>query len=137
MQWSDIQFSPTERTLRQFAGLCLLVFGLLAIFETIVRHRSGLALVYGFVALVVGPLGLFRPQAVRPIYVGWSVLAFPIGWVVSSTILALLFYGMFTPLALVFRAFGRDVLARRHPDVRTYWTPKPAARNLRDYFRQS
>jgi hypothetical protein len=137
MQWSDIQFSPTDRTLRQFAGICLLVFGLLAVLDTTIRHRPGLTLVYGLVALLVGPLGLIRPQAVKPIYVGWSVIAFPIGWVVSSAILALLFYGVFTPMAIVFRLLGRDVLARRHPDARTYWAPKPGARDLRAYFRQS
>ena len=137
MQWSDIQFSPTDRTLRQFAGICLLVFGLLAVLDTTIRHRPGLALAYGLIALIVGPIGLVKPQAVRPIYVGWSVIAFPIGWVVSTAILALLFYGIFTPMAVVFRLIGRDVLVRRHTNARTHWAPKPAARNLRDYFRQS
>jgi hypothetical protein len=137
MQWSDIQFSPADRTLRQFAGILLVVFGLLSGFEAIVRHRPQLALVYGLVALLVGPVGLFRPRAVRPIFVAWSVLAFPIGWLVSTTILALLFYGLFTPIALVFRVRGRDLLARHRPDVQTYWTPKPAARDPREYFRQS
>jgi hypothetical protein len=137
MQWSDIQFSPPDRTLRQFAGICLIVFGSLSAFEVMVRHRPQLALVYAVVALTVGPLGLMKPRAVRAIYVGWTVLAFPIGWLVSTTILALLFYGIFAPIALAFRLFGRDPLARRHTDVQTYWRPKPAARGMREYFRQS
>jgi hypothetical protein len=137
MQWSDIQFSPTDRTLRQFAGIWLVVFGLLSAVEMAVRHRPQHALAYVIIALTVGPLGLLRPRMVRPVFVGWSVLAFPIGWLVSTTILALLFYGIFTPMALVFRLAGRDVLTRRHSDVQTYWKPKPAARGMRDYFRQS
>ena len=137
MQWSDIQFSPSDRTLRQFAGILLVVFGLLSGFEAMVRHRPQLALLYAVVALTVGPVGLVRPRAVRGIYVGWSVLAFPIGWLVSTIILGVLFYGLFTPIAYVFRMAGRDVLARRRPDVQTYWTPKASPRDMREYFRQS
>ena len=40
------------------------------------------------------------------------VLAFPIGWTVSQVILLLMFYGLFTPIGLVFRLIGRDPLQR-------------------------
>jgi hypothetical protein len=137
VQWSDIQFSPSDRTLRQFAGLFLLVFGALAVVESVVRHRPTLAIVYLTLALVVGVVGLIVPRAVRYVYVGWSILAFPIGWFVSTVVLGVLFYGVFTPIGLAFRASGRDVLARRRADVESYWRPKPAARSSREYFRQS
>jgi len=137
MQWSDIQFNPSEKTLRQFGGLFLIVFGVLAIFEALVRHHPRLALVYGALSLVLGPLGLIRPAALRPIWVAWSVVAFPIGWAVSMVFLAMLFYGLFTPIALVFRMMGRDPLTLRPAKVRSYWRPKVAARDKRQYFRQS
>jgi hypothetical protein len=137
MQWSDIQFSPNDRTLRQFASLFLLVFGGLAIVEATVRHRPMLAILYGALAIVVGSLGVIVPRAVRYVYVGWSVVAFPIGWLVSTVVLGVLFYGVFTPIGLAFRASGRDVLARRRTDVDSYWRPKPAAGSSREYFRQS
>ena len=137
MQWSDIQFNPSEKTLRQFAGLFLLIFGALAAVEVLVRHRPALALVYGVLAAVVGPLGLVAPRAIKPLWVGWSVVAFPIGWVVSTVILGVLYFGVFTPIGLVFRLLGRDALGLRRADVQTYWKPRPAARNQREYFRQS
>ena len=141
MQWSDIQFNPSEKTLRQFAGLFLVIFGVLALVESQYRHRPQLALVYGALAVVVGPLGLLRPQFVRPIWVGWSVVAFPIGWAVSTVFLALLFFGLFTPIGLLFRLFGRDALAirktERNTERTTYWLPRSAAKDMRHYFRQS
>jgi hypothetical protein len=137
VQWSDIQFSPADRTLRQFSGIFLVVFGALAVVEATVRHRPQLAVVYAILALTIGSLGLIWPRAVRGLYVGWSVVAFPIGWVVSTAMLGVLFYGLFTPIGLAFRAFGRDVLARRRTQVQSYWRPKPAARTSREYFRQS
>ena len=137
MHWSDIQFSPNDRTLRQFSGLFLLVFGALAIIEATVRHRMPLAIVYAILALVVGSLGLVRPRLVRWVFITWSVIAFPIGWLVSTVVLGVLFYGVFTPIGLVFRASGRDVLLRRPASVTSYWRTKPAARTSREYFRQS
>jgi hypothetical protein len=137
MQWSDVQFNPGERTLRQFAGLILIVFGLLAIIEVEFRHRPQLALIYALLAVIVGPAGLLIPRAVRPIWIAWSVVAFPIGFVVSTLVLAVLFYLVFTPIGLAFRLTGRDVLALRRPDTRTYWKPRAAARDKREYFRQS
>lgn len=137
MQWSDIQFNPSEKTLRQFAGLFLVVFGVLAVIESQLRHRPQFALVYAALALTIGPLGLARPGAIRPLWVAWSVVAFPIGWLVSTVFLAVLFFGVFTPIGFFFRMGGRDTLALKRADVRTYWRAKPAAKNKQQYFRQS
>ena len=38
-------------------------------------------------------VGATLPSANRPIYVGWMVLAFPIGWTVSQAMLGLMFDG--------------------------------------------
>jgi hypothetical protein len=52
-------------------------------------------------------------------------------------VLGLLYYGIFTPLALVFRLKGRDPLMRfRRPETQSYWIPKPAITDLRRYYRQ-
>jgi hypothetical protein len=102
------------------------------------NDRLILALVLLGLAVTIGPLGLLKPHAIRPIFVGWMCLAFPIGWVVSHVVLACVYYGVFTPISVCFRLIGRDALARRHrPDRSTYWTPKPAAHDVRSYFRMS
>ena len=137
MRWSDIPFDPSRATLRQFAVLWLVFFGGLALWQGLVRAQTGLATICAALALTIGPIGLIRPGWIRPIYVGWMVLAFPIGWTVSQVMLALMFYGLFTPIGLVFRLLGRDALHRtRRPGVESYWAPKPAPAGPRSYFRQ-
>src|SRR6516225_6231497 len=117
MRWSDIQLDPSRATLRQFAGLWLLFFAALALWESLVRGRMGWAAVFALLAATIGPLGLTRPTWIRFIFVGWMVLAFPIGWTASQIILAALFFGLFAPIGLVFRVIGRDALRRsRHPE---------------------
>lgn len=137
MRWSDITFTPSSRTLRQFAGAWLGVFAGLACWHGLWRQRPALALVFAGLAVAVGLLGLVKPQSVRTVFVAAQVVAFPVGWAVSHLLLGILFYGVFTPLGLFFRLVGRDVLRRqRQPEAATYWTPKPAATDLRSYFRQ-
>ena len=87
--------------------------------------------------MTAGPLGLLWPRLIQPVYVGWMVLAFPIGWTVSQAMLVVMFYGLFTPIALLFRLIGRDPLHRvRRPGLETYWSPKPSSTDLRSYFKQ-
>jgi hypothetical protein len=137
MQWSDISFAPPLRVLRQFAALWLLFFAALACWQGLLEGNGTTALVLTGLALAIGPLGLLRPQVVRPLFVGWMVLAFPIGWMVSRILMVLLFYGVFTPVGLVFKLMGRDALSRRYqPDKDTYWSPKAAPAGARSYFRQ-
>jgi hypothetical protein len=136
MQWSDISFTPSVRTLRQFAGLWLFVFALLSCAQALVRHNFGLAALFGVFALAVGVPGLIKPMLIRPVYVAAMLVTFPIGWAVSKLLLACLFYGIFTPVALLFKLIGRDVLVRRHPSTtETYWTVKCMPTEPRGYFR--
>jgi hypothetical protein len=137
MQWSDIPLDPPRKTLRQFAGLWLAFFGGMALWQALVKGRPTLGLSIAGLAVVVGVAGLTRPDWMRFIYVGWMILAFPIGWTVSQVMLALMFFGLFTPIGLVFRLIGRDPLQRNRPTGReSYWQPKPTPDDLRRYFKQ-
>jgi hypothetical protein len=114
------------------------IFGALACWHEFGRGQHVAAAVLAILAVVLGPVGLVWPQRLRWGYVVWMMAAFPIGWVISHLVLAILFYGVFTPLALVFRLVGRDPL-RRFPshDGDSYWTPKPMPVDARSYLRQS
>jgi hypothetical protein len=137
MRWSDIQFDPPRRTLRQFAGLWLVCFGALGLWHALVRGQTTVGLVLVSLALAVGLVGLILPGCMRFIYVGWMVLAFPIGWTVSQIVLAVVFFGLFTPIGLIFRLLGRDLLHRKpYPELESYWVAKPAPAGPRRYFQQ-
>jgi Saxitoxin biosynthesis operon protein SxtJ len=136
MQWSDISFNPPSRTLRQFAGLWLIFFGVFACVHGLMRHNEITAVVLAILAVVVALPGLVWPQLVRPVYVAASVLTFPIGWTVSKIILACMFFLVFTPVGIVFRLIGRDLLKlRRQPAAATHWIPKDLSSDPRSYFR--
>ena len=64
-------------------------------------------------------------------------LAGPIGIVVSHVVLALIYFGLFMPIALVFRVIGRDPLHRRfEPEAQSYWVERGGAPAAKRYFQQ-
>ena len=137
MQWSDVTRAPSPKMLRQFAALFLIVFLGLAGW----RWHGGRTDVWtqgmAIVAVVVGAAGLAVPALVRPIYTGWMIAAFPIGWTVSRLALALTFFGVVTPMGWIFRITGRDALMLRRRAVPSYWSPKTKVADGREYFRQT
>lgn len=137
MTWADVDLHPSHRVLRQFAAAWLLVLGGLGADQWFLRgnSRGGIALV--LVALVVGAIGVLRPHAIRWLFVGCTVAAFPLGWIVSQVMLLVLFVGVVTPVALFFKLTGRDRLWRRRmPERSTYWKPKTPVHDVRRYLRQ-
>ncbi len=127
---------PTDRMLRQFSALWIVAFLIVA--ARLVTHQHGqIAAAVAVVTVAIGLIGLIWPRAVRPVFFGSLLVTYPIGWVVSHVILAILFYGLFTPIGLFFRARGRDVLGLKpRPQSTTYWQLKPGPKDKSQYLRQ-
>src|SRR5262249_28692282 len=89
-------------------------------------------LVLGVAAAIIGWL---RPRWLKPVFLALSLAAFPIGLVVGEVVLALIYFVVFTPVALVFRLIGRDVLHRRFDRAAsTYWQDKEQPKGASSYF---
>jgi hypothetical protein len=137
MSLSNNPFAPTDRMLRQFGGLWIVFFLAIAARQEFHHHRHTLAVVLAILAVTVGPLGMLWPKIIKPVFVGWMALAYPIGWVVSRIVLGIIFYGLFTPVAWVFRVIGRDALSLKpRRSAATYWCEKPVAAEQTQYLRQ-
>jgi hypothetical protein len=137
MDWSIVKAVPSRKVLRQFAGIWLVLVLGIAAQNHFLKSRPMTALVCALVALVVGLPGLIHPPLVRWVYSGSMLLAFPIGWCVSNLILAVLYFGVITPIGLLRRWLGHDELGLRPaPDSQSYWAPKPNPRDVSSYFRQ-
>ncbi len=137
MQWSDIPRDPPDRQLRLFAAILVLALVAVQIWYAQALWEQPFLWLACEAVTWYGLLGLVRPRLLRPVFVGWMIAVFPIGWLVSHVLLAIVFFGVFTPLGLLFRLMGRDVLQRRRQAKQeTYWQPKPAPAGLQSYFRQ-
>ena len=87
----------------------------------------------GLAALAV----LISPSVGASIYTAWMVGFQPIGWTVSHLLLAVIYYGVITPIGLLMRLFGRDPLQRRFDrSASTYWIQRKQSTDTDRYFRQ-
>jgi hypothetical protein len=134
----SINWQPTNRDLRQFAGIWFPVFWIIVAVLVLLRGGSWAAVAPMMgLAVAVGVTGLIWPQLMQPIFIGWMCVAFPIGWVVSHLLLAAVFYLVITPLGLVMRLAGRDKLKLRFDqESKTYWTRRLPTPPASRYFRQ-
>lgn len=128
--------NPTRRMLRQFSVGWLVLFVGYGAYQCAWPARWPLGLGLAAAGLVGGLLGWRWPAAWRWVFAGWMLLAFPIGWLVSQLVLAVMFYGIITPLALVFRLRGRDRLARGKTGAASFWLPREQPADVRRYFQQ-
>ena len=63
--------------------------------------------------------------------------AYPIGWLVSHMMLAVIYYLVITPMGLVARMFGWDPIQRSKPQAKTNWVEHRSDADPSRYFRQS
>jgi hypothetical protein len=82
---------------------------------------------------------LIRAQWLAPLNRAWMRFGELLHRVVSPLVLGLIFFGLFTPVGMVMRAFGRDAMKRRfEPQVPSYWVkrdpPGPPDDSFRDMF---
>ena len=137
MRWADLPFEPADRTLRQFATLCLIVFVALAGWQEVVHQRIVTAIGLAILATTIGVIGIMAPRAIRFLYVGWMLVVFPLAWLISRVTLALAYFLVVTPLGACSRILRRDPLAL-HPNEKkeSYWSPLRIKTDLSRYFRQ-
>ena len=70
-------------------------------------------------------LGAVAPAILKPVYVAWMKLAVVLSWINTRIILLILFYLILTPIGLIMRLFGKDVLDFKIKKNRdSYWQKK-------------
>lgn len=94
-------------------------------------------LIFSLIGIVMFILSRISTALIKPIYLVMVLLTFPIGWVVSHLVIGLFYYGIITPVAIVFKILGRDPLSRKYDhQLNTYWIPYKHKRSAKDYFHQ-
>jgi hypothetical protein len=88
------------------------------------------------VAILLRAVGLIRPSWLRIPFLLLSLITWPIGFVVSQSALAIIYFGVFTPIAIIFRLKGRDALKRKwDKQAKSYWEPRAQKQeNIESYF---
>lgn len=131
-----LNLTPDRRILAQFAWVALVALPLLGAVFTGWQWTGPWTL--GLLALGALQLVLFLCRIDAPtrwLFLTLSLIAFPIGFVLSHVLMAAIFYLVVTPIGLVFRLIGRDAMQRRFDgDLGSYWRQRGPQRPPASYF---
>jgi hypothetical protein len=87
---------------------------------------------------VLSVWGLVAPTTLAPVYKGWMTFGVLMGtYIMTPLIMSIVFYGMFMPIGLVMRLFGKDAMARKldaKADTYRVESDKPPVKNLEKPF---
>ncbi len=146
MAMIELNLNPPPKTLRTFGLIGVVGFGLIGAmffwqFGLGKLPSADAARITAYVLWALGAYcGLFAavaPLAIKPIYVILTIVTFPIGFVVSCLVMAIVYYLVLTPVGLVFKLIGRDCMNRRFdPTAETYWIERRRPDSVKRYFRQ-
>ncbi len=97
-------------------------------------ESPGLILVTALIG-VIEIAFLFFPSLYKKFYQAWNWFTRKIGQFNTYLILSLIFYLVFTPIALILRLLGKDLLDQKFDSrASSYWHPRPPGeKKLEDY----
>lgn len=131
-----IDRNPAGRKLLVFGAAWLVFFGSWGLVGWM-RGRHAAAEALWAVAAAVPLAGAASRRILKLAYVGLSYATYPVGFVVSYVVLALVYFLVLTPIGLVMRLFGHDPLARKFdPAAKSYWSPRERTKTVESYFNQ-
>ena len=106
-----------------------------AFFALVAFFHPWMFVLAGGIAIVT----LTRAEWLAPLKRAWMKFGELMHHVVSPVMMGLIFFAVFTPVAIGMRLFGRDAMKRRYePQRKSYWEdrtpPGPSDDSFRDMF---
>jgi len=133
----DRNRTPTSHDLRVF-GVLFATF--CTVLGSLLLYRTGswtIAAMIWTVGLLTSVLYYAVPAIRTMIFHVWMTSVFPIGWLISHTLLAVTYYGVITPIGLALRLLRGDPLHQeRDPLASTYWVTCTPSKDIGRYFQQ-
>ena len=83
-----------------------------------------LAYVFLGLATLFCVVTIVKASLLLPLNKLWMKFGFLLGMIVSPLVLGVIFFGIFTPIGMVMRLFGRDELAIKVCHKSSYWKQK-------------
>jgi len=133
----DIDLKPNEKKLKNFGLIASVFFVLWTILAYLKFHNLGWYIGFSGLTLYTLSCALTYHRALIPLYISLTVLAFPVGRVISHVILAVLFYLIFAPIGLILKLIGHDPMRRKiNRLLPTYWHLSKHDKKPESYYQQ-
>ena len=107
---------------KSFGIVFFVVFLLIALYPLTNNQEIRLwSLIISIIFLI---LGLFNSKILRPLNILWFKFGIFLGKIVSPIIMGVIFFFVVTPIAILMRFIGKDLLNLKYNKKKTYWIEK-------------
>ncbi len=114
----DIKISSN----RSFGIVFFIVFLLIALYP--LTHSEEIRVWSIIISLIFLVLGLLNSKILTPLNKLWFKIGILLGKIVSPLIMGIIFFLVVTPIGLIIRFFGKDVLNLKYNNNKSYWIEK-------------
>ena len=105
---------------KSFGVLFFIVFLILGLWPLIKGNLVNIYLI--FLAAIFLILGLLNSKLLTPLNKGWIKFGEILGLFIAPIVMALVYFIILTPISLIVRAFGKDLLGLKfNKKIDTYW----------------
>ncbi len=106
------------KPLRDFGLLVGGIFAVMGLWPLLIRGEPLRLWAVGIGLTLVG-FGLTVPVVLRPLHTAWMWIGHVLGWVNTRIILSVVFYGLITPISIVFRMMGKETIPHKFAESRS------------------
>ena len=107
---------------RGFGIVFFILFLLIALYPTI--NSEGIRIWSVILSIIFLVLGLLDSKVLTPLNKIWFKFGILLGRVISPLIMGAIFFFVVTPIGLIMRILGKDVLNLKYNSNKTYWIEK-------------
>ena len=107
---------------RSFGIVFFILFLLIALYPTI--NSEGIRMWSVILSLIFLVLGLLNSKILNPLNQIWFKFGVLLGRIISPLIMAIIFFFVVTPIGLIMRILGKDLVNLKYNNNKTYWIEK-------------
>lgn len=130
--------SPKIHSERSFGLVFAAVFAVIGIYGLYKGWVPVASVTWLVAGLLLALIAVVSPKLLAPFNRAWFRLGLLLNKIVSPVVLGIIFFGLLTPVAVLARLFGRQVLLLKPRSVSSYWVmrspPGPASDSFKNQF---
>ena len=107
---------------RSFGLLFFIVFLIISLWPLI--YDKEIRFVSMVISIIFFILGIFNSSLLKPLNFLWMKFGIFLGKIVSPLIMGIIFFFIVTPIGILLRVFGKDVINLKFNDSKSYWIEK-------------
>ena len=109
-------------TNRNFGLTFFIVFLIVSIWPLLYSEQIRIwSLIVGFIFLI---LGLVNSKILTPLNKIWFKFGIILGKLVSPVVMGIVFFFVVTPISIIMKIFGKDLLKLKYNNQKSYWLEK-------------